>query len=206
MVNYESDEAIQEIQDEMYRQEESRPSGPWARLKPQTRMIIAVGFGILLILALTGKIETKDALLYAAIGVIVIWLMNSGDPQRKELTWLECMIRVNDLLYFLQRHPVGSHRQIPKGEIRVSPIGRKQWYEGKPFKRSFKVDIYDQEEDLVEMYFVEVDVFTGDILTFKHAPEGVYGDETKDIKLMPSYEMMVRRKTDNYLGKRQTNM
>lgn len=204
MVSYESDEAIQEIQDEMYREEESRPQGAWTKLKPQTRMIISIGLGILLILVVLKKISLFDGILYAAIALIIIWMMNTGDSKRTELTWLECMIRVHDLLYFLQKHPIGNFQQIPKGIIKVYPIGRKQWYEGKAFKRSYKVDLYDQEEQITEMYFVEVDVFTGDIITFKSSPEGVYGDETKDIKLMPGADLVTLRKRDQFLGRKSS--
>ena len=199
--DYESDRAIQEIQDEMYREEEKRPDSPWTKINPKTRFIIAIGFGIIVLLAFLKYITLADAIIYSIVGLIVLWLLTSGDASRKELTWLECIIRIHDLLYFLQKHPVGSFRQIPKGEIRVHPIGRKQWYDGKPFKRSFRVDIFDEEIDITEMYFLEVDVFTGDIITFRHSPEGVYGNETKDVKILPSTDMYFARKREGYLGK-----
>jgi len=197
--DYESDSQIQEIQDEMYTQEETRQDNAWTKLSPQTRFVIAIGFGIILLLAILGKITVQDALLFSAIGIIIIWLMTSGDNKRTELTWLECMIRIYDLLDFLQKHPIGSFHQVPRGEVQVHPVGRKQWYEGKAFKRSFRVDIFNQELDITTMYFVEVDVFTGDIITFRESPQGVYGDETKDIKLMPSTDMIIQKRRDQWM-------
>ncbi len=48
------------------------------------------------------------------------------------------MIRLYDALEFIQNHPIGkSGSQIPKGNIEVKLIGRKQWYEGRSWKRSF---------------------------------------------------------------------
>ena len=100
-----------------------------------------------------------------------------------------------------RRHRGGDAPQIPPGRIHIKPIGRKQWIEGGITKRSFGVDIYDSVKNLTEMYFVEVDTLTGDIITFREAPEGVYGDETKDIKFMPSYDMLMHRRADRYLGR-----
>lgn len=198
---YETDEAIQELQDEMYRKESERPTGGLSKLDKKTRFWLAIAAGVTIILMWTEKIPMKTGLIVLAVGAIILYFMQSQDPERSELTWIECMIRVNDLLKFLQKHPIGDIHQIPPGEISVKPIGRKQWYEGQAFKRSFAVDIYDKDKDVTEMYFVEVDVFTGDIITFKWAPEGVYGDETKDIKLMPTYDMLINKKRDQYLSK-----
>lgn len=201
MVDYESDEALQEIHDEMYHREQSRPSSGFSKLQPQTKFIIGAVIAVIVILWLTNKIDFKTAAIMVGAGAILMLFMRGSDPSRSELTWVECMIRVNDLLKFLQKHPIGDNAQIPKGEIHIKPIGRKQWYEGQAFKRSYAVDIYDEELDLTEMYFVEVDVYTGDIITFKHTPEGVYGDETRDIKLMPTYDMLIQKKRDQYLSK-----
>jgi hypothetical protein len=201
MVEYESDHAIQEIQDEMYRKEEERPRGALSKIDQRTKFWIAIGAGITLLLIWTEKISIKTGVIILVIGAIILWLMSGNDPKREELTWIECMIRINDLLKFLQKHPIGDIPQVPQGEVHVRPIGRKQWYEGQAFKRSFAVDIYDKIKDATEMFFVEVDVFTGDIITFKSAPEGVYGDETKDIKLMPTYDMLINKRRDQYLNK-----
>jgi hypothetical protein len=200
-MDYETDEALQEIHDEMYRQEEERPKGALSNVDPKTKFWISLAIGVVALFVFSGRLT----IMQGAMAIGVVWIILSftagGMGQRSELTWVECMIRLNDTLKFLQKHPIGDEAQIPKGEVRITPIGRKQWYEGKPLKRSFRVDIYDQEIDITEMYFVEVDVFTGDILTFRHSPEGVYGDETKDIKLMPTYDMLIQRKRDKYLGK-----
>lgn len=198
---YESDVAIAELQDEMYRKEASRPTGGIAKLDKKSRFWVALIAGAIIIMIYTEKIEPKNGLVMLAVGGIILYFMQSNDPVRDELTWIECMIRTNDLLVFLQKHPIGQGPQIPLGVISVKPIGRKQWYEGSAFKRSFAVDIYDEELDVNDMFFLEVDVFTGDIITFRSAPEGVYGDETKDIKLMPTYDMLVNKKRDQYLSK-----
>jgi hypothetical protein len=147
------------------------------------------------------KITTKQGMVIGAIVAIVLYFLLNDKGARKELTWLECQIRIYDLLKFLQDHPIGDHQQIPKGEVRITPIGRKQWYEGQAFKRSFGVNIWNEDVDVEEMYFVEIDVFTGDIITFKHAPEGVRGDETKDIKILPSYDMLLQKRSGQYFGK-----
>lgn len=202
MVNYEDDEAIAELQDEMYRKEEERPAKPKIDLGSNTKMIVGIGIAALLFFYFNEKITTNQLAMAVLAGAVILYFMNSSnDSKREELTYIECMIRLNDLLKFLQSHPIGDVPQIPKGDVSINPIGRKQWFEGQGFKRSYGVEIYDAELQITENYFVEVDIFTGDIITFKAQPEGVYGDETKDIKLMPSYDMIVQKKRDKFMGK-----
>ena len=199
--DYESDEALQELHDEMYQREESRPKSGVAGLDQRTKFFIGLAIAGIVWLVYTERISLQQALIFGILGLIIYFVVTGTDPKRQELTWLECMMRVNDLLKFLQKHPIGDRPQIPKGEINTTPIGRKQWYEGKAFKRSYGVLIYDEKIDIEEWYFIEVDVFTGDIITFQHKPEGVYGDETKDIKLMPTYDMLISKKRDQYLSR-----
>jgi hypothetical protein len=170
------------MHEEMYQREESRPKSGVSDLDQRTKFFIGLAVAGLVYLLYTERISMREAAIFAIAGFIIYFFVKGTDPRRQELTWLECMIRINDLLTFLQKHPIGNRAQIPKGEIEITPIGRKQWYEGRAFKRSFGVKIHDYELDISEWYFVEVDVFTGDIITFQHKPEGVYGDETKDIK------------------------
>lgn len=197
-IDYASDEALQGIHDEMYQREEQRPKSGFARMSKKTKMWIGIIGGGIALMWWMKKISNDQALLFLAIGALILFLL-SHEPERTELTWIECMIRVNDLLKFLQNHPIGDIPQVPKGDITVTPIGRKQWFEGQSFKRSFGVKIYDRDVDVWEWYFVEVDIYTGDIITFQAKPEGVYGDETKDITLMPSYDMFLGKKRDQYL-------
>lgn len=201
MVDYESDMALQEIHDEMYRREVERPKGGLSQLSPQSRFFIGLVAAVIVILAFADKISWGLAGAMFVGGVLLLWIMRDKAVSSGELTYIECMLRLNESLKFLQKHPIGDIPQVPKGYIHVKPVGRKQWYEGQAFKRSFAVDIYDEERDIVEMYFTEVDIFTGDIITFKHAPEGVYGDETKDIKLMPTFDMLVQKRRDQYMHK-----
>ena len=198
--DYENDETIQELQDEMYGTSRgASPANTWESLTQQTKMIIGGVTGLLILLIYNGTISMRDGLFYAAIGIIALYLMSGRETERKELSWIECIVRLENLLKFLQDHPIGQYPQIPKGTIKISPIGRKQYFEGKPFKRSFKVSIYEEEVDVEETYFIELDVFTGDIITFKVAPEGVYGDETKDIKFIPHHDALMQKKRDEYL-------
>jgi hypothetical protein len=200
--DYESDEALAEIHDEMYRAESERPKSGVSQMTDKSRFMIGLFIGALVLLMLFEKISMKNAAMLLIAGGAVLYFMKGTESKRQELTWLECMMRINDLLKFLQKHPIGDMPQVPKGEIHVKPIGRKQWYEGQPFKRSFAVNIFDAEIDTTEIYFVEVDVFTGDIITFRHSPEGVYGNETKDIKLLPPQDMLIQKKRDQFLNKR----
>jgi len=202
MVDYESDEAIAEIQDEMYREESKRSETALGDMEPQTKMFIGLGVAAVVVLVILEKISVGVGATIMIGGGIVMYIMMGVDSSRRELAYIECLIRLNEQLQFLQKHPIGDMPQIPGGKISVSPIGRKQWYEGRPFKRSFKVTLYDRELDLWDTYFAEVDVFTGDIITFKTSPEGVYGDETKDIKILPSFDMLMAKKRDQYLDKK----
>ena len=198
---YESDQALQEIHDEMYRREEERPKSGLATMDQKTKYFIGIFVGIVVLLMLFNKITVKTGVITLVVGGLIIWFLKGSNPQREELTWIECMLRINDLLTFLQKHPIGKYGQIPPGIIKVRPVGRKQWYEGRGFKRSFAVDIYNSKKNVNSMYFVEVDIFTGDIITFAEAPEGVYGNETKDIKLMPTMDMLLEKKKAQYLDK-----
>ncbi len=203
MNDYEKDEALQEVHDEMYRREEERPTSGFANLSDQTKFFFGIFVAAIILLVANDKITFQNGMFSLIAMVVVLYFMSGTESsQRKELTWMECMIRANDLMKFIQKHPIGDGSQIPIGKINVKAIGRKQFYEGKSFKRSYGVDIYDAAIDITEHYFIEVDVFTGDIITFKHSPEGVYGDETKDIKLMPTYDMLVQKKRDQYLNKK----
>lgn len=198
-----NDEALQDIHDEMYRQQDEQPQSKITTLSQQSKFFIGLFFAGMVLLIMTDKLTVKQGFIgLVAVGVILYFMLNFN-TEKKELTWIECMIRVNDLLSFLQKHPIGNSYQIPKGEVKVKPIGRKQWWEGQSFKRSFGVDIYDKENDLTEQYFIEVDIFTGDIITFRAAPEGVYGDETKDVKLMPNKDDLLNRKRDQYMGNKR---
>ena len=228
--DYDSDEVIQEVQDQMYRREETRPKDPFSKLDQRTKFWVAL-VAVAILFGMVGhKLDHVDAgcpaagqpmplrepgqtpldcddnnyaygFALLAGEALFIWLIKGQDPARTELTWIECMVRIQDLLRLLQRHPIGDLEQIPKGQIHIRPVGRKQWYEGAGMKRSFAVDIHDAAKDVTNTYFVEVDTITGDIITFREAPEGVYGDETKDIKLMPSYEMLMRKKAEQFIGR-----
>ena len=197
--DYEDDEVIQELQDEMYgRSQGDSPMNAWQSLSRETKVFAGIAIGIMIFLIYRGTVDLRDGLLYAAIGIIVLYFLTNKDPGRRELSWIECIVRIENLLKFLQKHPIGDYPQIPKGLIKVSPVGRKQYFEGKPFKRSYRVDIYDDETDIEEIYFIEIDVFTGDIITFRYAPEGVYGDETKDIKFIPHHDALMQKKRDEF--------
>jgi len=192
------DEALQDIYDEMYREEDKSPTG-FSRLDSKSKFWIGIFVGVLILLVYLGRITVVQGLVIGGIGALILYLMKGTTKQRNELTWLECMLRIHDLLDFLQKHPIGGYPQIPEGEIRVRPVGRKQWYDGRPFKRSFSVNIYDNSLDVEEMYFVEVDVFNGDILSFKEAPMGVTGDETKDLKVIASPELRNQMLRENMM-------
>lgn len=203
MPYYEDDASLQEVHDELYRHEEERvkKQSGISKLSDKARMWISLFVGGIAVLLLFDKITFQKALMLGAIGSLILYLLFGMQTERKELTWMECMIRLQDLLDFVQKHPIGDHEQIPRGKIMVQPIGKKQFYDGKPWKRSFAVDIYDADLDLTEMYFAEVDIYTGDIITLRRAPEGVIGDEKKDIRPMPSQDMMMQKKKYEYLGK-----
>lgn len=201
MVDYNSDRQLAELHDEMYQREAARTDTGTKTIDNRSRLLIGLFIGAVLLMVFLEKITMKEGLMVGGIAAVVIYFWLSDKGGRKELTWLECQIRIYDLLRFLQDHPIGDYQQIPKGEIRITPVGRKQWYEGQAFKRSFGVNIWNEEIDVEEMYFVEVDVFTGDIITFKHSPEGVKGDETKDIKILPSHDMLLAKRSQQYFGK-----
>lgn len=202
MTNYDDDETIQELQDEMYgRSYGNDPVSSWGSLSREVKIMAGLGVGLLLFLMYRGTVSFKDGLLYVAIGIIVLYFLIPRETARRELSWIECIVRIENLLRFLQKHPIGDYPQVPKGKIKVSLIGRKQYFEGKPFKRSFRVEIYDEKTDVEEIYFVEIDVFSGDIITFRYAPEGVYGDETKDIKFIPHHDALMQKKREEFLGK-----
>ena len=201
MTDYNSDEVLGQIHDEMYRAESERPKSQISSMSQQSKFFMGLFVGAVILLIAFDKIELKEGLIALAAGVALLYFMLGTKQSRTELTWIECMMRIYEQLHLLQKHPIGDMPQIPKGAIHVKPIGRKQWYEGQSFKRSYAVDLYEEELGISEMYFIEVDIFTGDIITFKHSPEGVTGDETKDIKLMPTYDLRIQRKKDAYLGK-----
>ena len=198
---YESDEVLDEIYDEMYRREEDRPKSSLAALDTKTKFFIGLFVAAVVLLILLERISLTNGLIALGLGFIVLWFMKGVDPVRAELSYIECMIRVNDLLSFLQKHPIGQQAQVPKGRIHITPVGRKEWREGKGFKRSFGVNIYDEKKKVTDTYFVEVDIYTGDIITFKKAPEGVYGDETKDVKIIPTQSMVMEKRKEEFLGK-----
>jgi hypothetical protein len=201
MAEYQSDRQLQELHDEMYQREAARTETGTKTIDNRSRLLLGLFVGAVLLMVYLEKITMKEGLIVGAIAAIVLYFWLNDKGARKELTWLECQIRIYDLLKFLQDHPIGDYQQIPKGEIRITPIGRKQWYDGQAFKRSFGVNIWNEDIDVEEMYFVEVDVFTGDIITFRHSPEGVRGDETKDIKLLPSQDMLMQKRMGQYFGK-----
>jgi len=201
--NYNRDEVLLEIQNEMYSREEK--ASTLKKLDPKTRLVIGIVLAGIIIMAFLNKISfTTGIFLGVGLGVIVLMLI-SGTETRKELTWVECMIRIRDLLKLLQNHPIGDVPQIPLGEVHIKPVGRKQWYGGQAHKRSYGVSVWNQETDTTQHYFIEVDVFTGDIITFKKSDEGVWGDEPKDIEFLPSFSDMMARKRDIYMGKKQSD-
>tara|TARA_Y100000310_G_scaffold345340_1_gene463915 strand:+ start:160 stop:780 length:621 start_codon:yes stop_codon:yes gene_type:complete len=199
MTDYTSDETLQQVHDEMYQRQQEQPKTKLGELSSQVKFFIGIYVAAIVILISSNKIEMNKGLLYLGIGAFLIWLLMAKNPERSELTWIECMIRINDLLVWLQKHPIGQYEQIPKGTIKIRPIGRKQWYEGSAWKRSFSVNIFDKDLGVEELYWLECDIYTGDIITFEHKPEGVYGNETKDIKLMPSYDLLISKKKSQYL-------
>jgi len=201
MVDYEKDEVLQELHDEMYDAESEKPKRGLTQFGQTTKFLIGIFVAATVLLIMFDKLSISHGVLILAAGGVIIYLTSGPTITRNELSYIECMIRLHDTLHFLQKHKIGDVPQIPKGEINITPIGRKQIYEGKPHKRSFGVKLWDEHTDLEEIYFIEVDVYTGDIITFKHTPEGVWGDETKDIKYIPGYDMLLQKKKDAYLQK-----
>lgn len=205
MAYYESDEGVQQIHDEMYasQAEKERKSSGLGGVDQNTKLWFGIYLAGIFVFWILKKVTGRTALILAGAGVAVYFMLVQT-PRIRELTWIECMIRIYDALDFLQKHPIGPiGSQIPKGEIKVTPIGRKQWFEGKGFKRSFGVDIYDKELGLWDMYFVECDIFTGDIISFKRAPQGVSGDETKDIKFIATPDLLSMRRRNEFMGVKQ---
>lgn len=196
------DTSLADIHDEMYREEEERNKGGFANLDPKTKFFVGAVVGLTLMLILLDKIPVKTGVITLAIGAIVLYMMQGEGSERKELTYIECMIRLDEQLRFLQnkQNKIGDRNQIPEGKIHILPLGRKQWYEGRGFKRSQGVEIYNADEGTTETYLIELDIYTGDIISYVHKPEGVTGDEKKDIKLMPTPEMRYEKKKDRYLG------
>jgi hypothetical protein len=194
------DAALQELHDEMYREEEERPKKGFSTIDSKTRFWIGLLAGGIALLVFFDKISTTQGLVMGGIIALIIFLSTGPDTKRKELTMIECLMRAHELLTFLQEHPIGKYPQIPRGEIRIKPVGKKQWFQGQGFKRSIAIDVYDEEMGLTEMYYAEVDIFTGDIITFRHAPEGVIGDEKKDVVFLPTPDMLLQKKRDKYLG------
>lgn len=201
-VDYDSDEVIAEITDEMYAREHKQKASMFAGCDKKVRTWMGVFAAIVFYCIFTERITNVTGMKILAAGIIIIYFISVGDTtKRAELSYVQCMIRIDETLKMLQKHKIGDMEQIPPGKIGVKLVGRKQWYEGNAFKRSFRVDLQDRFKDIVKIYFVEVDVFTGDIITFREAPEGVRGDETKDIKIMANFDMMVQKKRDQYMDK-----
>ena len=201
MVDYEDDETLQELHDEMYSIENEKPKRGTTQFGQTTKFAIGIFVAATVLLIMFNKLSMSQGVLILAAGGIIIYLTSGPTIEKNELSYIECIIRLHDTLKFLQKHPIGDVPQIPKGEINITPIGRKQIYEGKAYKRSFGVKIWDQHNDLEEIYLIEVDIFTGDILSVIHKPEGVWGDETKDIKYIAPYDMLLQKKRDQYLQK-----
>jgi len=200
-MNYESDESLAQLHDEMDRMYEERgATSSLSKMTDTTKLFFGIFLGTVILMLMNGKMETKTGFLMIGIAIFIMFMLNTQSQEFKELSNIECMFRINDQLKFLQDHPIGDVPQVPKGDVNVGLVGRKQWYEGRSFKRSSRVELTDDELGITEIYFCEVDIYTGDIITFKFAPEGVYGDETKDIKLLPPRDMRIERKRDQYMG------
>lgn len=197
-MSYDND--LAEIHDEMYRDEEERVRGGFSGLDQTTKFWVGVAFAGIILSILFNKLTLTQGAIMLAVGGMVLMMMQGDSGKRSELTYIECLIRINDQLKFLQMNQISDKPQIPPGKIHVLPVGKKQWYEGIAFKRSYGVDIFDEDQGTTDSFFVEVDVFTGDIITFKIQPEGVTGDEKKDIKLMPTPDMRWEKRKDDYLG------
>lgn len=199
---YEGYEDVQNIREQMESMMNRKPETGYAKLTPDIKKYAAIGAGILLILFVIDKITLIQCFYVGATGVLILYFLGGAVPQRHELSYLECRVRLYDLLHYMQQHPLGTLPQIPEGDIEVTPIGRKQWYAGQSFKRSFGVKIHDNVLGIIDFYFVELDTFTGDIITFRCAPEGVYGDETRDVDMIASPELRMDRLKEQYLRRK----
>ena len=202
MDDYEQDEVLKDIHDEMYVERQQNTKNSFNNISDTTKIIIGSIGLVIGLLMIANKISVKVGLLIiGGLFVYILFLNNATNKQPKELSMIECMIRVNDQLTFIQQHPIGNWRNIPKGKIKIDIIGRKQWFEGLGFKRSFKVTIHDHKKEFNRIYFVECDIYTGDIITVKYSPQGVYGDETKDLKYLPTPMDRMNSIRDKYVGK-----
>jgi hypothetical protein len=199
MANFDAE--LQEIHDEMYKEEEAKPKKGFSTFDKRTKFWISCVIGSIIVFVYFEKITATQGLVIGGVVALIIAMSVGTDPRKKELTMIECQLRIYDLLTFLQEHPMGNYQQIPNGEIMVKTVGKKQWFQGQAFKRSFGVDIYDDERDITTMYFAEIDIFTGDLITFRLAPEGVTGSEKKDIVFLPNPEMAINKRRDEYIGK-----
>jgi len=201
MASYESDVDIQDIHDQMYQREAERPTSGLSKLTDKTKFWLIGGGGVIVVMMYLERIQTKTGLVLLALVGVIAYVLSTTDPTRQMLTDIECRMRLMDHLRLLQQQPVGDIPAIPKGLIGVDLVGRLQHFEGRPQKRSYGIKLYDSERDITEMYIGEVDVYTGDMVGCKFAPEGVTGDETRDIKLIPGHDMLLTKKKEEYLGK-----
>jgi len=200
-MDYEDNEVLNELHDEMHSYEEERPTNNFSQTDNTTKIIIGLLAGLIIIGVMLEKINLATGLIILGVGVFVFFFIktNSVKP-RTELSDTQCRMRIAEQLDFNRENIIGDVRQIPLGKILVSMVGRKQFYEGKSFKRSYKVMIKNNSKRIWFTYFVECDIYSGDIITFREAPQGVYGDETKDIKYIPNPTDRGSKIRDKYFG------
>ena len=197
------DEKISEIYDEMQKDQKETNSNFLNKIPNDTRMWLAIGVGIMVVLVWIQKIDITKGLVGIGAVLLMVYIFLNGETEKKMLTEQECKISLYQKLRFKQLNPYGNYYEItPDAKIKIGHAGKLRFFDARPWKREIGY-VLQRSNGLEDYHSADIDIWTGDIIGTKKRPEGFTGKEPTDIKTIPGKDMVQEKRYQEYIGKSQ---
>src|SRR3990167_2794598 len=160
------DAKISEIHEQTQKEKEKYESNTLRNIPQRIKILLLVGLGIGIYAWKVLEYNPKNIIITLALLFVASLLLYGGSDERRNLTEQEIKVKLLKVLQFKQIHPLGRHSEVPQGEIKVGPVCKLQFSEGKPLKWHVGFRILDSTTTLEKLYKSELSVY-GDITSIQ---------------------------------------
>ena len=197
------DPELAEVQEQLLLREAETPKKGFGTLPPTTRLIILVAFGIISFATWIGKVSPRKGIGMLVVLMVILFFVTRDPVSRKPLSRPKLQLLLNQQIQTAKLHPIGDIPQIPRDTmVQVTNIGRRYHYPGTMLKDSFAVILY-HASGIEEWVLAMQDSYEGHNLTWNPRPQGVSGDEARDLTYVPMPQMSSARWLQSYLRPRR---
>ena len=137
-----------------------------------------------------------------AIG-IYITSAESESPKKRVLTRDECRAKLMEYIRRERMRPIGDLPMIhPNSKVKLGWPGKLVYRAGKPMLRTCKLSVINPRTHQEIVFQVNLEAFEGEIIAIVEKPEGMSGEEQRDVELVASPDLSAEKRYYKYGGKR----